>query len=72
MFCPNCNKLYTKYCNKNCMKCKGTINQSIAILCDTCSLTTQSCAACLRRITKTGELPLYKSRRGGCKACGSK
>lgn len=72
MLCSTCSKLQILNTNKKCMKCQSAITQNIAILCETCSLTSQSCAACLRKVYRNLENPIYKPRNGGCRSCGGK
>lgn len=72
MLCQTCNKLQILPTNKFCIKCKAVVKQNIAILCDTCSMTSKSCAACLRKINKASDGPIYRSPSGGCKSCGRK
>lgn len=72
MLCQTCSKLQILPTNKFCIKCKSVVKQSIAILCDTCSITSKSCAACLRKVFKGLDNPIHKSHSGGCKSCGRK
>lgn len=54
------------------MKCQGSVQQNISILCEVCSSTSKSCSACLRKIYKGLGNPIYNSRNSGCKSCGGR
>lgn len=68
MFCPNCAKLAFMNSNKKCIRCQGTINNNISVLCDFCSTTARQCSVCLKK-TYASESEKQKNR--GCN-CGGK
>lgn len=69
MLCTTCSKLAVLYTtNKKCIKCQSKVYQNIAVLCDPCSKTTKSCAACLKKVYD----PLEHPKMTGCKGCGKK
>jgi hypothetical protein len=72
MLCPSCNKLVILNSKKKCIRCQGVVQQNIAILCESCSAVSKSCAICLRKIYKNLDNPIYKNMGSGCKSCGRK
>ena len=67
MLCETCNKLAILYTNKKCLKCQGAITINISVVCEICSKSTNTCSACLKKLT-----PALTKKTGGCKTCGRK
>jgi hypothetical protein len=72
MLCNSCAKLNILHTNKTCIKCQAAVHQNISILCEACAIASNSCNACLKKVYKPLENPIYKSKGGGCKTCGGK
>jgi len=66
MLCIGCRKLVFQYTNKNCLRCHGSVNNSIYTICENCSLTSKQCAACLKKIQNSASIKHYFA---GCNAC---
>ena len=67
MLCFNCSKLNYMYTNKSCLRCQADVFTNIAVICDRCSSTEKTCAACLK---KTDNFTRNK-KNTGCRSCGS-
>ena len=65
MLCTNCLYLAFMYSNKKCIRCNSDVTINISVLCEQCSLTSKSCAVCLKKIVN------HKINKGGC-GCGKK
>lgn len=66
MFCVGCTKLSYQYTKKICMRCQATVNNTISMICDTCSATAKQCAACLKKVKNDANVKHYY---GGCGSC---
>lgn len=66
MLCVNCSKLAFLSLIKNCIKCHGTVNNNLSVLCESCSSSERQCSVCLKKIHNPAP-PGYK----GC-GCGKK
>lgn len=66
MFCPNCSKLSFQHTNKPCLRCQGSVLNTISAICEFCSNTERQCAACLKKVLNPAT---KKTRVGGCGSC---
>jgi len=69
MLCLNCSKLLNKVTTKTCIKCQGSVYNSLSVLCDACSNTDNVCSVCLKKIKNKN---LHNISKSGCIPCGRK
>jgi hypothetical protein len=67
MLCSNCSKLALLNSNKTCVRCKGSVLNNIAVLCDGCSIKEKKCAVCVKTIISNSD----RATKRGCN-CGGK
>ena len=69
MLCSNCSKLAILTSNRNCVRCKGSILNTLSCICDRCSTEQNICSICLKKILNPATF-IRKSSKGGCRSCG--
>lgn len=66
MLCGHCNKLNFLNTEKICFRCKGEVYTNIAVICDNCSINSNICAVCLKKMNNSN---VEKYKYSGCGAC---
>lgn len=69
MLCSNCSKLSLNAAQRVCVRCKGTILNNIAVICDGCSKIENMCSICLKKLINQTVARRHKSN---CSSCGKK
>lgn len=67
MLCTSCARLAILHTKRSCIKCQGAVYQNIAVLCDACSASEKTCAACLKKVISVFD----RQKQSGCN-CGKK
>lgn len=69
MLCSKCSKLLLKHSDtKKCMKCGLSTNLILAVLCDGCSESSQSCSICCKKIVNNDKIH-NGTKTSGCQSC---